>query len=102
MLKKVAILSSVIAAAAFISGCQSSGPKSNAAASTQAVACSQCKVTYVKVPDTGGKGRIMGYRTMKRMECPECRTAAENFFATGKLERTCKLCGDSMEMCEGH
>jgi len=23
-----------------------------------------------------------------------------NFFATGKFQKTCKTCGDSMEICE--
>jgi hypothetical protein len=37
------------------------------------------------------------------MTCPECRTAAENFFATGKLEHACKTCGpDALKVCEKH
>jgi hypothetical protein len=57
---------------------------------------------YVKVPDTGGKSRVVGYRSEKRMECPDCKSAAENFFTTGNWQHTCKTCGDSIEVCKAH
>jgi len=96
-------LSGLIAA-----GCQSSSngdPHAGMDMSSQAVMCSKCQVTYVKVPasDSGGKpGRMMAYSTRKVMECPDCKSAAANFFATGKLEHTCKTCGDSLSICEAH
>jgi hypothetical protein len=85
-------------------GCQGMAKNSSAvdAPSTQAVACSKCKVTYVRVPATGPRARTVRYTTEKRMECPDCRSAAENFFATGKLQHTCKHCGDTLEICESH
>ena len=87
-----------------LAGCASSGNGAQAAsagASTQAVTCSKCKVTWVKVPDTA-KGRIVGYTNRKEMTCPDCKDAVANFFATGKFQHTCKTCGDSMELCEAH
>ena len=91
------------AAGLFVAGCQSGGDRATAEiASTQAVTCDKCKVTYVRVPAHRGKSRTIGYRSVKRMECPECRTAAENFFSTGKFQHTCKICGDSMEICDAH
>lgn len=88
-------------------GCQSTIPGTKAASaglvSNQAVTCSKCEVTWTKVPDTGGKGRIVGYTSRKQMECPDCKGAVENFFASGKLEHACKTCGpDTMQMCEKH
>jgi hypothetical protein len=96
-------LSAVLA----LTGCAStgdSGPKTTSAAvpSTQAVACSKCQVTYVKVPANDPKGRFYGYSTRKEMECPGCKTAAQAFFETGKLEHQCTHCSGTMEVCEGH
>ena len=104
-LSKTIFASAAVAAAVFVAGCQSTGA-SQATASTppldKAVACSKCEVTYVKVPVDGGKGRIVGYSTKKTMECPDCKSAVENFFATGELKHTCRTCGDTMSMCETH
>jgi hypothetical protein len=101
---KIVLGSLLTASALFIAGCQSNSTQAAAdqAASKEALACDKCKVTYVQVPETGGKTRIVGYRTEKRMECPDCKTAAENFFSTGKFQHTCKTCGDSMEVCKAH
>ena len=87
-----------------LGGCHQSGraPATSEAASAQAITCAKCKVTYVRVPAHRGKSRAIGYRSAKRMDCPECRTAAENFFSTGKFQHRCKICGDSMEICEAH
>jgi hypothetical protein len=69
----------------------------------QAVTCDTCKVTWVKTPVTNQKGRVIAYTTKKSHECPECRSAAENFFTTGNLKHDCATCGkDAMQMCESH
>jgi hypothetical protein len=78
-----------------------------AAATTQqadAVTCAKCQVTWVKQPITtgGGKERVIAYQTRKSMECPDCRTAVDNFFRTGRLEHSCKTCGDQLQACEAH
>jgi ABC-type Fe3+-hydroxamate transport system substrate-binding protein len=94
-----------IPALALLMGCQSQsdGQKTAAAQSVNspALTCAKCQVTYVKVP-TVQKNRVVAYTTRKSMECPDCRSAAENFFATGKLQHTCKTCGDNLEICESH
>ena len=92
-----------VPAIAILAGCQSSGATAQAAepVSTQAVTCDNCKVTYVKLPRVE-KNRVVAYTTKKSMECPDCRGAAENFFATGKLQHTCKTCGDNLSVCESH
>ena len=95
---------STIVVAALLAGCQSSNksqPVAASVASTQAVKCSKCDVTWVQVPETQ-KGRVIGYSTRKEMTCPDCKDAVQNFFATGKLQHTCTTCGDSMELCQGH
>ena len=69
---------------------------------SQGVTCSKCQVTWVRYPVQGDKGRIVRYDTRKSMECPDCKDAVTNFFATGKFQHTCKTCGDSMEICEAH
>src|SRR5688572_6415688 len=99
-------------ASIFALGCQSSNPRlasqQSASASqvpdqvAKAVTCSKCKVTWVKYPITPGGGkshRIIGYGARKSMECPDCRSAVENFFTTGQLRHTCATCGDAIEVC---
>jgi hypothetical protein len=92
----------------FAVGCSSnnSQPATSAAISDQAVTCDKCKTTWVSVPHyaTGNPSRaVVAYSEHKEMTCPECRTAAENFFATGKLEHACKTCGpDALKVCEKH
>ena len=90
----------------FVGGCMSnSKPSPDAMAGTpsnDAVACDKCKVTFVKNPETNQKGRVIGYTEKKQMVCPECKSAAENMFATGKMEHTCKACGGNMTACAVH
>lgn len=95
--------------AALLAGCQSSGGgargRQSAAAATdtqQAVVCDKCKVTWVKVPGTTGKPYVVAYRTRRSHECPDCRSAVSNFFATGKLQHTCETCGEALEVCKAH
>jgi len=99
------ILSTIVLGTVLV-GCQSTQATHKheaAVASEQAVKCSKCDVTFVQVPETGGKGRVVGYRTQKSMECPDCRNAVQNFFETGKLTHACKSCGeDTMQLCQGH
>jgi uncharacterized UBP type Zn finger protein len=85
-------------------GCQADKKADHAmgAPAGQAVTCDKCKVTWVKVADKTDKGRIVSYSSKKSMECPDCKTAVENFFATGKLEHTCKTCGSDLTICESH
>lgn len=96
----------VLGAGLFAAGCQSNGGGATASgvspAATQAVTCSKCQVTWTKVPITPGGGKdwkVTGYTTRKSHECPDCRSAVENFFASGNLEHTCKTWGDAMEVC---
>jgi hypothetical protein len=66
------------------------------------VTCAKCQVTYARSPAVNDKGRLIRYETRKTHECPDCKDAVTNFFATGKFEHTCKTCGDTMELCEAH
>ena len=77
------------------------------AATTQAadaVTCAKCQTTWVRQPITtgGGKERVIAYQTRKSMECPDCRTAVDNFFRTGQLAHSCKTCGEQLQICEAH
>src|SRR5438094_444668 len=96
---RMGLLGLSVGASLLAFGCQSGGAKSESSeslASTQAVTCDKCEVTWVKVPIQGGKGRIVGYTSRKHMECPMCKDAVTNFFQTGKLEHTCSVCGGNM------
>ena len=106
--KKLSLVASVLGGVTLFAatGCESqnagpAGAKENLVAG-DAVSCSKCQVTWVKQPITAGGGkdwRVLGYTSRKSHECPDCRSAVNNFFATGKLEHTCKTCGDAMEVC---
>jgi uncharacterized UBP type Zn finger protein len=105
-LKKLSLVAVVLSGGFLAAGCESknassAAPKENLVAQ-DGVSCSTCQVTWVKVPITPGGGKdwkVIGYTSRKSHECPDCRTAVQNFFATGKLEHTCKTCGDAMEVC---
>jgi hypothetical protein len=94
-----------VSAVLALTGCTSMGGGAQPAAAaptTQAVRCSKCQVTYIQVPTNDAKGRFYGYKTRESMECPDCKTAVQTFFETGKLEHSCKYCNGTMEVCEGH
>ena len=95
----------VLGAGLFVTGCASTSKANTTASlapSTQAVTCDGCKITWVQVPIQGGKGHIIGYSTQKKMECPACKDAVSNFFATGHLEHACSVCGGNMTICDLH
>jgi hypothetical protein len=102
--KRLLLSGAVAVTGLLVGGCQadSKPPQSSLVPTTQGITCAKCQTTWVKVPIDGGKGRIVGYTSQKRHVCPDCRDAVSNFFATGKLQHTCKTCGDAMEICESH
>jgi hypothetical protein len=113
--RTMALLGFSLSGLVALAGCQSSGSAeghhhdATAVAATQgadvAAHCDKCKVTWVKKPYTMGspaKGAVTGYRETQQMECPECRGAVANFFASGKLEHHCNACGGNLVACEGH
>ena len=117
VVKRIGAVAAVLLGATLMAaGCESSGDTGGAATGTgrdtpamaaqgqeQAATCEKCKVTWTKVPDTGGKGRVVAYKTRRSHECPDCRNAVNNLFATGKMEHTCKTCGDdALQICEAH
>ena len=69
-------------------------PYVNAAPVDGAVMCDRCKVIMVKtaIPGTA-KAPLTVYHDTKTMLCPDCKSAMENFFKTGKLQHTCTSCG---------
>src|SRR5947208_1045645 len=100
MLKSVV---ATIVLGTFALGCQATSTDAKAPAakiaSTQAVTCTKCDVTWMKIPQQE-KGRVVGYSSRKSMDFPDCKDAVANFFATGNLEHACKTCGpDAIQMC---
>lgn len=65
-----------------------------------AVMCDKCKFVIVKDPiHIGVRGQTIMYQDRKSMVCPDCVSAVENFFKTGKLKHTCSHCGGTMTVC---
>ena len=101
---KIGMLGLGLSALLALAGCQSSneaaaGPSLETPG--MGVHCDGCKVTWVKTP-TYSRTTGMGYHETQKMECADCKDAVSNFFATGKLEHSCKACGGNMIPCEGH
>ena len=96
---KKRVLTGMLAAglAVILSGCSSMGAGSKA--DEKAVMCSKCQTVWVSRPNLMGKGQVTAYTKDKKMVCPDCESAAKNFFATGKLQHTCRACGDSLVVC---
>lgn len=85
-----------VAVTALVSGCSTTN--STASKEVQpAVMCAKCETTWVRSSQTIGRATV--YRRHKKMACPDCDSAAVNFFKTGKFEHTCKTCGDSLILC---
>jgi hypothetical protein len=52
--------------------------------------CDACERVDVRVREVNSKGRPTGYTTRSEMKCDHgCKSALENFFATGKFQHTC-------------
>ena len=65
-----------------------------------AVMGDQCKMVMVKVPNpTTAKNPTITYHNAQTMVCPDCVSAMENFFKTGRLKHTCTHCGGTMTVC---
>lgn len=103
-MRRILMHGGLLIAVAFLGGCAAGNkpPQSSLVASPQGVTCSKCQTTWVKVPIDAGKNRIVGYTAQKRHVCPDCKDAVTNFFTTGKLQHTCKTCGEALEVCEAH
>ena len=114
-LLKGVVLTTGLTAGLLLAGCATEGGLNRGAnavpgsrpgePTTQAVACDKCQITWVKVPRTPGGGKdylVTGYGARRSMECPECKGAVENLFATGKLEHTCSACSGTMQTCDAH
>jgi len=64
-----------------------------------AIMCPKCETVWVKTPRQVGKA--VTYVSTKKMKCDDCKNAVASFMTSGKLEHTCKTCGD-MVMCKMH
>src|SRR5689334_13742253 len=79
---KTIVAATVVAAAGLLAGCQDTGGhrhemQGSGNLSEKAVMCTKCQVTYFQTP--AAKGSPMKYQASK-MECPDCKSAADNFF----------------------
>ena len=87
-----------------LTGCATATPTATATATPadneQVAVCEKCKTVWVSRGHQINKTFV--YDKVKVMECPDCRSAVQNFFTTGKLEHTCTTCGDNLKPCEAH
>ncbi len=97
---KMAALSLIALSALAMFGCQSKEPSQAASAESTAIKCDKCKTVWVSTPQQQGK--FISISTTKSMQCPECKTAAANFFETGKLAHACSACGGQIDKCDVH
>lgn len=56
-----------------------------------AVMCDKCKVTFELIGS-----HTVRHEYIKVMLCPDCESAAANFFKTGQLKHHCAHCGGTM------
>ena len=81
-------------------GCQSKESSQAVSAETKAAKCDKCQTVWVSTPQQQGK--FVTISTTKSMKCPECKSAAANFFETGKFAHACTACGGQIEKCDVH
>jgi hypothetical protein len=90
-------MAAIVAGAAglMMTGCQTTSGQTQSA-----VRCEKCKTVWVSTP---GAPRASGYSFgSKSMACPDCVSAAENYFKTGELKHTCASCGGALKHCAAH
>jgi ribosomal protein L37AE/L43A len=63
----------------------------------KSVMCGKCRAVWVRRARDTAKTTV--YRREKARQCPDCKSAAANFFATGKWQQTCAKCGESLSEC---
>jgi len=97
--KRIMTASLMAGAIALMTGCATTGRQACEAkgADDQAVMCGKCQAVWVSRPHQINKVTV--YRKVKTMSCPDCDSAATNFFKTGKFDHTCTACGDSLMAC---
>ena len=83
-------------------GCVSNTPHSTLVATTQGPTCTKCQVTRVKLRETSGRGRVIGYYWSLQDICPDCYDGLQSFLVARKFQHTCRTCGDATEICQRH
>lgn len=96
-----------LSVAMFLAGCQTTPQPASRSALVQTpeglLTCRDCKVAGVQDPVYDPKGRLVGYRSRKAMECPDCKDVDESMGEGDFLTRhTCSTCGDSIVICSMH
>lgn len=92
---KAGLIVSAIFAGLAMSGCETTAGSS----ARTAVGCEKCKTVWVP---GAGPSKATGYQMTKRMVCPDCVSAVENYFKTGELKHTCASCGSALKHCTTH
>lgn len=87
-----------LAAMVSLSSCQTT---SSAGGPTEAVTCGKCQmVAYERVGTVNKQITVLRGETMS---CPDCESAAKNYFIKGgALKHTCTSCGSALVHCRAH
>jgi hypothetical protein len=74
-----------------------------------AIYCDKCQTTFTQAPVTASNPRgpygVVGYRTVAKHECDECKKVAAEMIQQGKtmqpgqMVHKCKICGGEMRVC---
>lgn len=95
--KSLGLLTTVL-----LAGCQFTGKREPPPLrEAKAVICPKCETVWVEGLDLNDP-YMMTYRPEKVMKCPDCKSAVESFFTTGKLAHTCETCGGDLKHCTKH
>jgi hypothetical protein len=81
-----------------LASCQTT---SSSGGPTEAVACAKCQmVAYERVGTMNKQITVLRGETMT---CPDCESAARNYFSKGmSLKHTCPSCGSQLVHCRAH
>ncbi len=102
MFKKMNLVISLLICSSLFLGCQTTSisKKEVSSISENAIMCAKCKTTWVETENPDGDIEVHTYRSQEVTTCPDCTSAVDQFFKTGKLKHACNSCGDALEHCK--
>lgn len=93
-------LAAVTVVATALLGCKSDASEGlSQPGQPSVVECSECRTIWIDGSETYYTWAESSYESEARHACPDCKSAVENFFRTGRFTHSCTRCGENIRVC---